>query len=419
MGPPRISIRGAIAAGALAALFVGGGCELVVGDTLPAFECGGGPDTCPPDKVCNPRTRSCVAPCTSASCASIGMQCDTGSFLCVTMDVSVVPPMHDASVSSDAGEDAVVVVEVGPPDVGSYVDVSEAMSTMEAGDATSGDASTCRGLTCPCSGPAACDSGICAEMLTEGAGLYAKLMGSFCTQPCCTSADCTGGTVCYSNGAGAAFCVRPEWVGRSTTPGSAIGGSPCTADSACQSGLCDATSHTCADTCCSTVDTANQCAGSTVCTFGDFPGLVSFDQGMVAYCGQGGTRLDGDACTFPQQCRSNFCDGDGYCRDACRNSRECGNGFVCMYARQGPPNMEVIAACAVAGGNGALGDACSSSQDCFTGLCIAPSPSDPTTKRCTDVCFTDADCSYPGWRCGPHSATLRSGGATSVMCCGT
>ncbi len=421
MRPPGSSIRGAIVAGVLAVLFVGGGCELVVGDTLPAFECAGGPDTCPPDKVCNPRTRSCVAPCTAASCAPLGMECDTGSFLCVSTDVSVVGPMPDATAAGDGNvSEGAAPIETGLADTATDAGETDGTSMPEtSGDVNPIDGGTCRGLTCPCSGPAACDSGICVDMLTEGAGLYAQTMQSFCTKPCCTSADCDASTVCYSTGAGGSFCVVPQWVGRSTTVGTSMGGAACTGNGDCRSALCDSGSHTCADTCCSTVDTAIQCDSKSICTFGAFPGLVSYDQGLVAYCGQGGPGADGDQCAFANQCRSNFCDSDGYCRDACRNSTECGNGYACMYERSRPPNTEVIAACAVEGGNGAVGDLCQSSQDCFTGFCNPPLQSDQNTKRCTDVCFADADCTYPGWRCRPSYVTLRSGGQAWVMCCGT
>jgi hypothetical protein len=65
------------------------------------------------------------------------------------------------------------------------------------------------------------------------------------------------------------------------------------------------------------------------------------------------------------------------------------------------------------GASTAEGGKCSQDSECVTGFC------NPMSKQCSDVCFSDADCTVTGWRCRPQYVTLRGGGMTSVMCCGT
>jgi hypothetical protein len=61
-----------------------------------------------------------------------------------------------------------------------------------------------------------------------------------------------------------------------------------------------------------------------------------------------------------------------------------------------------------------MGASCSSDTDCKSQFCDTGG-----THECTDVCFTNADCSAKsGWRCRPESVTLQSGGKVEVLACG-
>jgi hypothetical protein len=414
------SIAAASLVGALATvLVVGGGCEFIVADTLPAFECAPGPNTCPEGKVCDPGTSRCVAQCTPASCPG-DTECDAMSLLCVHPDAALPLP------ADAAPEDSAVVSTVDVFSHEAAADANDANDATAIHDAVAEEAATqvesgaCSQSGCPCSGPSSCDSKICVDMLTIGAGVYNRSAGNFCTKPCCTSADCDGSTVCYATATGGNYCVLPTWLDRSTAIGKKTSGQSCTANGDCRSGLC--ANSACADTCCSTAQSASECAPETTCSFGTFPGLASpFDQNYIAFCGPGGTGQNGSTCTLATDCQSNYCEGSsGMCHNACRNSTECGTGQVCIYVRD-TAFSSVIAACfpqQPGSGTTAEGALCTTDQDCASNFCVAIT-SASSEKRCTNVCFGNSDCTMAGWRCRPQYVTLRSGGMTSVTCCGT
>jgi hypothetical protein len=398
----------AAAASALATVLAAGGCELAIGDAVPAFACDPGPDTCPENTVCDPGRHQCVASCTVSGCPG-HTQCDPATRLCVMVDSSVGPttdaPMDNVTDSSGESDTSVPLADAGGDDL--------APTEEGASDVTAGESGACTSLLCKCVGNAACDSHICADQLAVGTGLYAAAGGaSFCTKPCCTSADCDGTTVCYAT-SGGRYCVLPAWLQRSPQLGTAIGGQSCSGNASCRSGLC--VGNACADTCCSTAQSSSQCGGGTSCSFGAFPGTPTFDQDYTSSCSQGnGTEPNGNNCNFSSDCVSNRCDSPGICRDACRNTADCGQGYACGYSRDRTSNS-VFAACFPTQGGGSTpqGGPCQSSSDCLTGFC------DPTSTQCTDVCFGDADCSsVSGWRCRPEQITVQGGGMADVLCCG-
>jgi hypothetical protein len=73
----------------------------------------------------------------------------------------------------------------------------------------------------------------------------------------------------------------------------------------------------------------------------------------------------------------------------------------------------VTAACLPGAGHSADGASCSNDSDCLSQFC------DPTSNQCTDVCFTNADCTKSGWHCRPEQVQLSTGGSYSVLLCGT
>ncbi len=284
MGPRRANrLAGGLALAAMAtAIFAllpgGGGCELVVSDALPSFTCvPDAADTCPTGSVCIPSTHQCVArtgtcvPGAAGGCPA-GMRCDAQTLRCTKEGAGPEDAADDQdallAMTSDSAPDSPNVQNTDAP-------TEDAPTTSDASplDATADDANACRGITCSCRGGGDCDSGICAGQVTLPAALYTAIGTSICTQPCCTSADCPGGTVCFGTGGGGNYCIAPHWIGRSGEMGEGPGGTSCTGDSDCRSGLCSMS--TCADTCCSTAQEASECASSTVCRFAAFPGTTS------------------------------------------------------------------------------------------------------------------------------------------------
>jgi hypothetical protein len=374
------------------------GCEALIGSDVPAFNCIPGPAVCPTNQVCDPNLHQCVTICSRSACAS-GFVCDPGSNLCV---------------EPEAGDEAAPPEEAGGPDGDATMVSEEAAPPQETGPVESGCGG---GLTCPCSGPSSCAAPyICVNSAEVPGGINGG--NSFCTQPCCTSSDCGAGTVCFaavSNSTGGNYCVNPAWLMRTGGLGTVMGGASCpNGNRDCRSGLCEGNGY-CADTCCSTNGSTTECSG-TECRFADFPGLASFDQSFVAWCGSGGTKGNGATCSQPSDCESDLCIGDisGNCSNACRNTGDCGGqGQACAYGTiEG--DIGVIAACTPGGGNKAEGQPCTSDTECQSLFCDTTG-----SMECTDVCFADSDCTVTGWKCRPEQVQIEGGGSYSVLACGS
>jgi hypothetical protein len=400
------------------------GCEIAVGNDVPDFECLQGAAVCPGNEVCDPSSHQCVAPCSMTGCNG-GLECDPAQNICVAGDAGASDQTSTGEASARDGETSDTrVADEAPLDTASTETATgEGASPQDvSSEAAFGDAGSCRSLACACSSDTSCDSGICAGAATVTGALLAAAGAAFCTQPCCTSADCGAGTVCFATASGASggsYCVSPAWLQRTTYLGTGAGGSTCSTGSECRSGLCDGSA--CADVCCSTdgAGDAMQCAGGTVCRFSTFPGAASFDTSYAGWCtkvASGPNAQNGATCNQNADCQSNLCEHSGSagsCRNACRNTADCGGqGVSCMYALAsggtGP-----VAACSPGGGRSTEGSSCAVNSDCESQLC------DATSMECTDVCFADSDCTKSGWRCRPEVVELMSGGADdSVLLCG-
>ena len=273
-------------------------------------------------------------------------------------------------------------------------------------DAHGGGDAPCTGVLCPCSGASDCTSGICAQSPTVGQSLYAA-SGSFCTSPCCTSADCPAGAVCFGSGQGGNYCVNPSWLGRSTTLGGGHGGASCTTDAQCRSGLCGG--NACADTCCSFAGSATECAGGDACAFGAFPGRVTFDHHFGGRCGTPSSigLGYGASCNDSSQCAGGLCVSGG-CTNPCHDPSECGAGSACQL---GIESGDIYVACFPWSATGAQGTGCSSDSVCKGDWCL-------DTNVCSNACFTDADC-VSGWHCTPQPDTPPTGssGGYFVLAC--
>jgi len=268
---------------------------------------------------------------------------------------------------------------------------------------------TCSSLGCACSAPTDCTSGICGDELTVTTDLYAAASKtSFCTKPCCTSDNCDASTVCFATAAGGNLCARPEWLGRTAAPGQGKGGVACGTDSDCRSGLCAGAA--CADTCCSTAQSDPECAPGATCGFGNFPGR-GFDVHYTATCAsRSGTEANGGSCSANSQCVGNYCNVT--CHDACRSSADCGGpSQECGYAFA-PGTSSFVSVCSASPGTALEGAACTGNNDCQSGFC------DSMSMLCTDVCYADADCTVPGWRCRPEIVVV-AGVSFSYVACGS
>jgi len=413
-----------------------------------------GTGTCPAGETCSMITKTCVplsSTCIGTDCEP-GFTCDTTSLVCVPGDAGA--PLSDAARSfaddgaSDAPSpdddasalDATIPIDAGDadadatiassggddattPDTGADAMLDAADAADAAFDATTSDATatndaapapgdgaadsgtsegggTCDGLLCSCTGAAQCTSGICADETTVTAALYAQAgSANFCTQSCCSSADCGPSTVCFGTGAGGNYCVNPAWLSRSSTLGTFAGGTTCTGNGQCRSGLC--AGGACIDTCCSTSQASTSCASGATCNLGTFPGVGSFDTHRTGFCNASTTACGFSPCT------------------ACRTSTDCSViDQVCSYSAAAVGSTDIVATCEPAAsgvGTGAQGAACTSGSACASGYCDT---SAGTPGACSDVCFTDADCKA-GWRCRTELVSIQTGGGNySVLRCG-
>jgi hypothetical protein len=378
--------RGTLAAVALA--IAGVGCELAVSDTVPSYSCVPGvANTCPAGFTCEAERGVCeedphvvtTVPepdaATSEADATIG-------------DAGLVDDRAPDTTSPVDGTVATVAESGGPSEA-----AVEAASA-EASSADAADAGPCVGLGCKCSGDSDCASGICAAELTVSTALYQAAGGaSFCTQPCCSSADCPTAGVCFATGAGGSYCVLPQWLDRATPVGSALGlgGATCSTNSDCRSGLC--ASHACADTCCSATLGSTECGGGAACRVAAFAG-VGFDTHVAPSCGP-----------------SSSCNGSFLC-GPCRNTTQCAPGQGCEYLPTSLGSKDIAATCVATTSVLGEGVHCTGNANCASGFC------DPNSNECTDACFADADCTLSGWHCRPEVVQVQSGGSYSVLCCG-
>jgi hypothetical protein len=403
----------AVVSALLAIVVAGGGCEVAIGNTVPAFDCVPGKDVCPGGQVCSLQNK-CVPACPKTQCPN-GSRCNFLNGLC-------------ESAAGDSGTMDEVTVNDGPGP-GPDVDAMTEEDTSPPADTGGGDTTNrCPsggpgGILCSCGGASQCTSLVCADSLAVGTGLYnAAGKSNFCSQPCCTSSDCPTDTVCFATGQGGNYCVNPTWLGRAIPAGSTAGGGACGRNADCRSGLC--IGNYCVDTCCSTPNGATECTGGESCQIGNFPGTSTVDQNFSAFCNYapGANGQDGSNCGSNGSCQSNLCamftgEASSHCRDACRNDADCTGNDTCVYvitAQMGSPTP-IVAACAPGAGNVAMGTTCDMTTNC-KGFC------DPTAMKCTSPCFSDADCAgVSGWHCRLEVISLSSqgGGSYEVLACGT
>ena len=335
---------------------------------------------CPPNYTCVPQTGRCVE--------NGGTNQDGGLLVCTPCSVSLTPGCCQSPNVCDPGTLACV-----PP------------GTQDAG--------------ATCSGNLACTTGICGDPAELGSGAPTGALAE-CTQPCCTSADCGTGAICWGGGTGGNYCVSATAAGRSAIGGGTPGAS-CSTGGDCRSGVCSG--QTCEDTCCSDAN----CSGATTCAVATFAGNTTLA------CTIAGSTQPNQMCGSNADCASGFC--ANYCSDAvgddclqtislcaqpCCSSNSCGmfegNQFVCnddyfpplsvSTTTAPPPGTPVVPVCdyvqqlppSGATPKGQVGDKCTTITECFSNLCTGTAS---TPGYCTDVCCVDSDCVTPGYVCRP------------------
>jgi hypothetical protein len=332
-----------------ASIFVGAiaGCTLLVTGDVPAFHCMDTASACPP-----------------------GLRCDTATMLCVA-SVTVPPVEAGQPDSNDAPYDA----ETSAPDAADGAVVPANLGSK-------------------CRLDDECKSGLCASS-TELTTAITATTGPICTTPCCTSEECPSSFVCFNGGTGGSYCVPAALAQRTPADsGGKAGGTSCSGNSECRSGLCaGTTTKTCLDTCC----VASNCASPSTCRLktvssDTVPATPSHVGWSCALPETTATKSAGEACNEHSQCKTDACTGFGakICRPACSNSASCkaipgfGNGH-CLYGSSVNDWFKFCFSETV-GTNRSAGTTCSNNSECQSDYC------DAELKRCANVCSKDVDC---------------------------
>jgi hypothetical protein len=339
---------------AFALALAGGGCSLIVSGDVPDFICAG----------------------SSASACPSGLVCDTASGRCVS-DAGVDPTEagdEDATVDPDVVEAGKDADATGPLDIGAKCRVDSECKSRLCGTST-----------------------ILTTTITASTG-------PICTTPCCTSLDCTAGNVCFNGGTGGGYCVPAALASRMPpASGGKSGGSTCTVNGDCRSGLCekpDAGPSRCFDTCC----TAAECGGGT-CRLKTVsaPG-PTHDIWVCALPDPGATKLPGDTCIDSTDCASDTCIGVAQgriCRPPCSNSASCKtvSGFAAGHCLYGSSGSDYFKFCfsGTTGSDLPAGSVCMNDGDCQSDYC------DGELKKCLNVCGKDSDCAF-NEACRPSAA---------------
>lgn len=313
------------------------GCSLIVPGEVPSYRCSGeDPSACP-----------------------TGLVCDSVALVCVSPS-SIV----------DGGDEQAVPVEDAGPDVVGEEDAPSGPSPV--GGSCVDDSNCASGLLCGTS-----------TILTTA--IVPTNAQSVCTRPCCRSADCAAGFVCFPGGTGGNYCVAAGKAGRTPpTTGGKSGGQSCADHDECRSGLC--TASRCVDTCCE----PSQCASGTTCRIATVNAHVTWACGVP----NGGAALDlnGTCLGDNARCKNDNCvqpfSATHRCTPPCCSASDCSAlgfaGNVCAYGQAGTDQLKWCYE-ANAGGK-AAGSSCSASADCASRYC------DAELKQCANTCCADADC---------------------------
>jgi len=246
------------------------------------------------------------------------------------------------------------------------------------------------GIGEPCTANSECTAPLfCADASVVGSTVLPNGASGMCTQPCCSSAGCPDGFVCYAAGTGGRYCVDPTKLGRSGTLGTELGGTSETSASRCRSGELMSDNKHCADTCCSDSD----CSGAA-CAYG----TDDSHDGMFCTRSTGSGQQD-DFCYQQSDCHDLVC-ASFSCYANCCGSTSCNalDGSVCAYAEYNN-SSDVVSFCWQSpAGAKAFGATCASNADCVSDDCYDDVANG--IHYCTEPCCVDSDCAG-GYACRP------------------
>ena len=355
-----------------------GGCEALVGDTIPGFSCSGtSASACPGNQICAPSLGRCIdrtSACSIVNNCADGEVCNIGTQKCVAGDVDAGGGAPDASKPMDA----TVMADSALPPEGGGIDAPSVCNTV--------------GCTCISSSDCVSTNGAQHALCADSTILTSVVTGKICTQPCCASSECGADNVCFASGTGGNYCVPKATLGRNIRLGGGTGGATCGGAADCRSGLCGPDGK-CLDSCC--VD-AN-CTNGTQCAYNT---NTTHDVLQCAAVNPGNGPQD-STCFLNSDCHGNQCITGigGGCQLPCCNSASCSSGDACFDVQVNAGKNDWVPLCVNQAegamiGSANFGDTCMQKTDCKTGHCLA--------GRCTDVCCSTADCAaVPTWVCQP------------------
>jgi hypothetical protein len=327
-----------------------GGCSVIVPSDVPEYRCSGNdPSSCPS-----------------------GMVCDAISLLCVSPTPE--PDAPDEVPEEGTGEDS-----------GADHDGPNGPSALGG----------------ECVIDADCEAGLLCGGSTILTTAVVPANTRVCTKPCCTSANCAAGFVCFPAATGGNYCVAAAKADR-TPPGvgGKGGGETCAGHTACRSGLC--TAGRCVDTCCD----PDQCAAGTTCRISTVNAHAGWACGVPA---GGATKEVNESCSQNSDCKNDNCVQPFAalrCTPPCCRATDCTSlglaNNVCAYGQAGNDYIKWCFGPNAAGQ--ALGATCNSNNECASRYC------DSELGRCANVCCTNSDCAS-GESCKP------SPGSTPFLRC--
>ena len=226
-------------AGAILALLGSGGCEALVSDTIPSFECLPGAANCPGGSVCVPTTHRCVertATCLAIVCPA-GQLCDSQTLQCAEGPADDASSRGRRDVGSPGRRGARGAGQPGRrPDL-------HRLDRRRRRRRQPGRCSAGRRLELPRDHLQLQPPVRLRQRHLRGPGhrdlapLHGRRRASARSRAA-RRPIAPPSMVCFGTGGGGDYCVTPAWIGRGTTVGSGEGGAACEGDGDCRSGLC-------------------------------------------------------------------------------------------------------------------------------------------------------------------------------------
>ena len=201
----------------------------------------------------------------------------------------------------------------------------------------------------------------------------------------CSSGFCSDNFICCRESCDGAFCEPVTGVCRDLLPNDR----PCDGGEQCQSGVCDQFDGICCNRVCNQGEVCF--AGEGVCrpdTYTPSPGTPTVTPTPTHKLDQ----IDGQDCSFDDECQSGICDDLVCCKDECDDQHHCeaGTGDCVPGALPTTPSPTAIPTpiATAPPEDPCLNVSCPGGQSCLGGLCVSSSTS--------GGCSTGGDNPAPG-----------------------